>query len=112
MRRQFRFMDSGGCVFVRVRNNIQGLRHLMNRFCCHSQLLILHSPGEGILCMVFSRSTGHLVAGCEEGCYVWKISETKTFKKHRLLYSLLLFVLYLLDYPCISMYLNVMYIMP
>ena len=34
--------------------------------------------------MAFSRNTGHLVAGCEEGCYAWKISDTNSMKKHRL----------------------------
>ncbi|KAK2181384.1 hypothetical protein NP493_401g04030 [Ridgeia piscesae] len=48
-----------------------------------SQLLILHSPGEGVLNMVFSQSTGHLVAGCEEGCYAWKIGQSTSVKKHR-----------------------------
>ncbi|KAI0226785.1 hypothetical protein LSAT2_022776 [Lamellibrachia satsuma] len=33
--------------------------------------------------MVFSQSTGHLVAGCEEGCYAWKIDQSRNIKKHR-----------------------------
>ncbi|KAI0219397.1 Leucine-rich repeat and WD repeat-containing protein 1 [Lamellibrachia satsuma] len=41
------------------------------------------SPGEDILNMVFSQSSGHLVAGCEEGCYAWKIDQSRNVKKHR-----------------------------
>ena len=39
-----------------------------------NKCILLSQPaphGEGILNTVFSRSTGHLVAGCEEGWYAW-----------------------------------------